>query len=201
MRLLKFRRFNFFYDPYLLISIILLSCIGLIVLYSASQESSSIIIKQSIFVFFGIILMIAVSQPDPAFYKNLSGLFLVFSIVLVVLTILFGNEVNGAKRWLDLGFFTLQPSELVKIALPIFLASYLYDKSLPINLKDTIFSLLIIGISFRLIVFQPDLGTSIVVLLAGSYVLFLAGLSWRFIGSAFAVFILSCISNRGSADV
>ena len=191
MRLLKFRRFNFFYDPYLLISIILLSCIGLIVLYSASQESSSIIIKQSIFVFFGIILMIAVSQPDPAFYKNLSGLFLVFSIVLVVLTILFGNEVNGAKRWLDLGFFTLQPSELVKIALPIFLASYLYDKSLPINLKDTIFSLLIIGISFRLIVFQPDLGTSIVVLLAGSYVLFLAGLSWRFIGSAFAVFILS----------
>ena len=133
MRLLKFRRFNFFYDPYLLISIILLSCIGLIVLYSASQESSSIIIKQSVFVFFGIILMIAVSQPDPAFYKNLSGLFLVFSIVLVVLTILFGNEVNGAKRWLDLGFFTLQPSELVKIALPIFLASYLVMLIYPIH--------------------------------------------------------------------
>ena len=148
MRLLKFKRFNFFYDPYLLISIILLSFIGLIVLYSASQGNSSIIIKQSIFVFFGIILMIAVSQPDPAFYKNISGLFLVFSIFLVILTIIFGNEINGAKRWLDLGFFTLQPSELVKIALPIFLASYLYDKSLPINLRHTFISILVIGASF-----------------------------------------------------
>ena len=191
MRLLKFKRFNFFYDPYLLISIILLSFIGLIVLYSASQGNSNIIIKQSIFVFFGIILMIAVSQPDPAFYKNISGLFLVFSIFLVILTIIFGNEINGAKRWLDLGFFTLQPSELVKIALPIFLASYLYDKSLPINLRHTFISILVIGASFFLIVFQPDLGTSIVVLLAGFYVLFLAGLSWKFIGSALAMFILS----------
>ena len=88
--------------------------------------------------------MIAVSQPDPAFYKNISGLFLVFSIFLVILTIIFGNEINGAKRWLDLGFFTLQPSELVKIALPIFLASYLYDKSLPINLRHTFISILVI---------------------------------------------------------
>lgn len=191
MRLLKFKRFNFFYDPYLLISIIFLSLIGLIILYSASQESSAIIIKQSIFVFFGIILMIIVSQPDPAFYKNLSGLFLIFSVFLMLLTIFFGSEVNGAKRWLDFGFFTLQPSELIKIALPIFLASYLYDKPLPINLKDTFFSILIISISFFLIVFQPDLGTSIVVLLAGFYVLFLAGLSWRFIGSSFAIFLLS----------
>ncbi len=103
MRLLKFRRFNFFYDPYLLVSIILLSFIGLIVLYSASQGNTTIVIKQSIFVFFGIMLMIGVSQPDPAFYKNISGLFLVFSIFLVILTILFGNEINGAKRWVSMG--------------------------------------------------------------------------------------------------
>ena len=168
MRLLKFKRFNFFYDPYLLISIILLSFIGLIVLYSASQGNSSIIIKQSIFVFFGIILMIAVSQPDPAFYKNISGLFLVFSIFLVILTIIFGNEINGAKRWLDLGFFTLQPSELVKIALPIFLASYLYDKSLPINLRHTFISILVIGASFFLIVLNKKLAAITSAIASGS---------------------------------
>ncbi len=191
MRFMKFKRFNFFYDPYLLFSIILLSLIGLIVLYSAAQGDLTIIIKQSVFVFFGILLMIGLSQPDPAFYKNLSALFLILSMILVILTILFGNEVNGAKRWLNFGFFSLQPSELIKIALPIYLAAYLYDKSLPISLKHTFISIIIIGVSFFLIVFQPDLGTSIVVLLAGFYVLFLAGLSWKFIGSAVAVFILS----------
>ena len=117
MRFMKFKRFDFFYGPYLLFSIILLSVVGLVVLFSASQGDLNIIIKQSIFVFFGIFLMICVSQPDPAFYKNLSALFLVISIILVILTILFGNEVNGAKRWLDLGFFSLQPSELIKIAM------------------------------------------------------------------------------------
>ena len=191
MRFMKFKRFNFFYDPYLLFSIILLSLIGLIVLYSAAQGDLTIIIKQSVFVFFGILLMIGLSQPDPAFYKNLSALFLILSMILVILTILFGNEVNGAKRWLNFGFFSLQPSELIKIALPIYLAAYLYDKSLPISLKHTFISIIIIGVSFFLIVFHPDLGTSIVVLLAGFYVLFLAGLSWKFIGSAVAVFILS----------
>ena len=98
MRLLKFKRFNFFYDPYLLISIILLSFIGLIVLYSASQGNSSIIIKQSIFVFFGIILMIAVSQPDPEFYRKISRLIMVFTNFLVNLTIIFENEIKGAKH-------------------------------------------------------------------------------------------------------
>ena len=137
MRFMKFKRFDFFYDPYLLFSIILLSVIGLIVLYSAAQGDLSIVIKQSVFVFFGILLMIGVSQPDPAFYKNLSALFLILSMILVILTILFGNEVNGAKRWLNFGFFSLQPSELIKIALPIYLAAYLYDKSLPISLKHT----------------------------------------------------------------
>ena len=78
MRLLKFKRFNLFYDPYLLLSIILLSIIGLIVLFSASQGNTNIIVKQSIFVFLGIILMIGVSQPDPVFYKNFSGILFSF---------------------------------------------------------------------------------------------------------------------------
>ena len=104
---------------------------------------------------------------------------------------LFGKEVNGAQRWLDLGFFTLQASEIIKIALPVFLAAYLYDKPLPINLFQTFITLALILTIVNLIRVQPDLGTSLVILVAGLYILFLAGLSWRFIGISFGIFILS----------
>jgi rod shape determining protein RodA len=135
--------------------------------------------------------MFAVSQLDPDFYKMSSGLFLVVSIVLIFITILFGKEINGAKRWLDLGFFTLQTSEIVKIALPIFLASYLYNKPLPISLKHTFITLILISFIFFLVYRQPDLGTGLVVFMAGVYILFLAGLSWKFIFTSFGLIVLS----------
>ena len=164
---------------------------GLFFLYSASQEDLNTVIKQSIFVGFGLILMLAVSQPDPDFYKTFSGIFLVLSILLIFATMIFGKEINGAKRWLDLGFFTLQTSEIVKISLPIFLASYLYNKPLPISLKDTFITLILIGSIFFLVYRQPDLGTGLVVFMAGVYILFLAGLSWRFIFTSFGLVLLS----------
>jgi rod shape determining protein RodA len=164
---------------------------GLFFLYSASQEDLNTVIKQSIFVGFGLMLMFAVSQLDPDFYKMSSGLFLVVSIVLIFITILFGKEINGAKRWLDLGFFTLQTSEIVKIALPIFLASYLYNKPLPISLKHTFITLILISFIFFLVYRQPDLGTGLVVFMAGVYILFLAGLSWKFIFTSFGLIVLS----------
>jgi rod shape determining protein RodA len=164
---------------------------GLFFLYSASQENITIVAKQAVFVSFGLLLMFAVSQPDPDFYKTYSGFFLVISILLIFATTLFGKEINGAKRWLDLGFFTLQTSEIIKISLPIFLSSYLYNKSLPISSKNTFITLILIGFIFYLVYRQPDLGTGLVVFMSGGYVLFLAGLSWRFIGSAAGILVLS----------
>ena len=180
-----------YFDQYLFISISLLSIMGLLFLYSASQGNTETIIKQSLFVVFGLILMFVLSQPDPDFYKNNALFFLILSIILIFLTMLFGKEVNGAQRWLHLGFFTLQASEIIKIALPVFLAAYLYDKPLPINLFQTLISLILILTIANLIRVQPDLGTSLVILVAGLYILFLAGLSWRFIGISFGIFILS----------
>jgi len=188
---LDFKNFSIYFDQYLFISITLLSVMGLFFLYSASQEDLNTVIKQSIFVGFGLILMLAVSQPDPDFYKTFSGIFLVLSILLIFATMLFGKEINGAKRWLDLGFFTLQTSEIVKISLPIFLASYLYNKPLPISLKHTFITLILIGSIFFLVYRQPDLGTGLVVFMAGVYILFLAGLSWRFIFTSFGLILLS----------
>ncbi len=188
---LDFKNFSIYFDQYLFISITLLSVMGLFFLYSASQEDLNTVIKQSIFVGFGLILMLAVSQPDPDFYKTFSGIFLVLSILLIFATMIFGKEINGAKRWLDLGFFTLQTSEIVKISLPIFLASYLYNKPLPISLKHTFITLILIGSIFFLVYRQPDLGTGLVVFMAGVYILFLAGLSWRFIFTSFGLVLLS----------
>ena len=188
---LDFKNFSIYFDQYLFISITLLSVMGLFFLYSASQEDLNTVIKQSIFVGFGLILMLAVSQPDPDFYKTFSGIFLVLSILLIFATMLFGKEINGAKRWLDLGLFTLQTSEIVKISLPIFLASYLYNKPLPISLKHTFITLILIGSIFFLVYRQPDLGTGLVVFMAGVYILFLAGLSWRFIFTSFGLVLLS----------
>ena len=180
-----------YFDQYLFISITLLSIMGLVFLYSASQGNIETTIKQSAFVIFGLVLMFLVSQPDPDFFKSNSLFFLICSMILIFLTLIFGKEVNGAKRWLDLGFFTLQTSEIIKITLPVFLAAYLYDKSLPINLLNTFVALTLILIIVNLVRIQPDLGTSIVILIAGLYILFLAGLSWRFIGVSSGLFVLS----------
>ena len=188
---LNFKNFSIYFDQYLFISITLLSIMGLFFLYSSSQEDLNTVIKQSIFVGFGLILMFAVSQLDPDFYKMSSGLFLVVSIVLIFITMFFGKEINGAKRWLDLGFFTLQTSEIVKISLPIFLASYLYNKPLPISAKHTFLTLILISFIFFLVYRQPDLGTGLVVFMAGVYILFLAGLSWKFIFTSFGLIVLS----------
>ena len=188
---LEFKNFSIYFDQYLFISITLLSVMGLFFLYSASQGDLNTVIKQSIFVCFGLILMLILSQPDPDFYKIFSNLFLLIAISLMFATMIFGKEINGAKRWLNLGFFTLQTSELIKIALPIFLASYLYNKPLPISLRHSLQTFLLICFIFYLVYPQPDLGTGLVVFLAGMYILFLAGLSWKFILTSFGLIILS----------
>ena len=187
----KLFKSKIYFDQYLFIAITLLSIMGLVFLYSASQENFETTFKQSFFVIFGLILMFALSQPDPDFYKNNSLIFLILSILLIILTLLICKEVNGAKRWLDLGLFTLQSSEVIKISLPVFLAAYLYDKTLPINLFHTFIALILIFFVVNLVRIQPDLGTSLVIFIAGVYILFLAGLSWRFIGASFGIFILS----------
>tara|TARA_E500000178_G_scaffold333655_1_gene368854 strand:- start:2076 stop:3176 length:1101 start_codon:yes stop_codon:yes gene_type:complete len=188
---LEFKNFSIYFDQYLFISITLLSVMGLFFLYSASQGDLNTIIKQSIFVCFGLTLMLILSQPDPDFYKIFSNLFLLIAISLMFATMIFGKEINGAKRWLNLGFFTLQTSELIKIALPIFLASYLYNKPLPISLRHSLQTFLLICFIFYLVYSQPDLGTGLVVFMAGIYILFLAGLSWKFILTSFGLIILS----------
>ena len=180
-----------YFDPYLFFSIFLLTTLGLFFLYSASNADLSIVLKQAAYVFIGFILMISVSQADPDLFRRTSFLFILFSFFLLGVTFVFGPEINGAQRWVRIGSFSFQSSELLKLALPIFLANYLFDKKLPIQPKEILITVLIISLAFVLVARQPDLGTGLIVALSGLFVLFLSGLSWSFIGGAFVVLVIS----------
>ena len=137
-----------YFDPYLFFSLFLLSTLGLFFLFSASNSDISIVSKQFVFIVAGFLIMILVSQPDPDIFRRTSGLLLFFSLLLLGITYLVGPEINGAQRWVRIGAFSFQSSELLKLAVPIFLANFLFDKKLPIQRKEIIISLLIIFCCF-----------------------------------------------------
>ena len=180
-----------YFDPYLFFSLFVLSSLGLFFLFSASNADFSIVLKQFFYVFVGFIIMILVSQPDPDIFRRTSGLFLIFSFLLLGITYLFGPEINGAQRWVRFGPFSFQSSELLKLSVPIFLANFLFNKKLPIQRKEIFISLLIILSCFFVVFRQPDLGTAIIIACSGLFVLFLSGLSWGFIGGSFVLLIIS----------
>tara|TARA_Y100001936_G_scaffold244451_1_gene284847 strand:- start:8650 stop:9738 length:1089 start_codon:yes stop_codon:yes gene_type:complete len=180
-----------YFDPYLFFSLFLLSTLGLFFLFSASNADASTVSKQFLYVIAGFVIMILVSQPDPDIFRRNSGFFLIFSLLLLGITYLFGPEINGARRWVRIGPFSFQSSELLKLAVPIFLANFLFNKKLPIQRNEIFLSLLIIFFCFFVVFRQPDLGTALIIALSGLFVLFLSGLSWGFMGGSFVLLILS----------
>ena len=180
-----------YFDPYLFFSIFLISILGLFFLFSASNGNFEIVSKQSAYVAIGLIIMMLISQPDPDLFRRTSGLFLIFALILMGITYMFGPEINGAQRWVRAGPFSFQSSELLKLALPIFLANFLFNKKLPIQTKEIFITLIIIFCTFLIVARQPDLGTGLIVALSGLFVLFLSGLSWSFIGGSFVLLVIS----------
>ncbi len=172
-------------DLPLLIALILVSLAGLFVLYSATGEDSGAVINQAIRLGVGFLVMLVFAQIPPRTFSYWSLPLFLFGAVLLVLVLFFGVIVNGAQRWLPvpmLGRF--QPSEIMKLALPITVAWYLSQRTLPPKILDVVVCLLIVGIPSALIGTQPDLGTAILVAVAGLIALFFAGLSWRLISFA-----------------
>ena len=135
--------------------------------------------------------MILVAQVPPANLNRLSLLLYLFGIILLLLVAAFGDVGKGAQRWLDLKILRFQPSELMKIAVPIIVSSYLSSKFLPPKFLRVILSFVFIIVPVVLIAQQPDLGTALLVAIAGFSVIFIAGLSWRYLLS---IFIISALS-------
>lgn len=129
--------------------------------------------------------MLIVAQIPPIFMQRWAWLVYIAGLIALIAVLLVGAGAKGAQRWIDLGVLRFQPSEVIKLALPLMLASYLTDRAMPPRFKQVFVSLILVVVPLVLILMQPDLGTGLLVAASGLIVLFLAGLRWRYIlGSA-----------------
>ncbi|EYD67020.1 rod shape-determining protein RodA [Acinetobacter baumannii 25493_10] len=174
-------------DPWLCLFLFLNALLGLTVLYSASAQDVGLVSKQAMSFWIGFLVMISLAQIPPKVYQAFSPYFYLFGLFSLIGVMVFGEVRMGAQRWIDIpGFGSVQPSEFMKIGMPMMVAWFLARKPLPPSFSQVILSLMLIGVPFLLIAEQPDLGTSLLVLASGIFVLFLSGLSWRMIGAAAA---------------
>jgi rod shape determining protein RodA len=177
----------FHLDLPLLAAIMLLCGLGLLVLYSASGENIVQVEKQGIRLAVAMVVMLVMAQVHPVTLQRWSPWLFTVGVVLLLAVMVFGDAGKGAQRWLNLGVLRFQPSELMKLAMPMMIAWYLAEKPLPPNWKRLAIALALLVAPVLLIAKQPDLGTSVLVASAGLFVLFLSGVSWRLITGAIAV--------------
>lgn len=174
-------------DLWLLMLIGALATIGLVVLYSASGHSMSQVINQAERLLMGLVVMVIVAQAPSEIYRVMAPWLYGITVILLVLTLLVGDTSKGAQRWLDFGILRFQPSELMKLAMPLTVAAFLHQRSLPPRLTTIAITLVIIAVPTGLIAKQPDLGTALLVVGAGVFALYFSGFGWRWIISAIAV--------------
>lgn len=169
-------------DVPLILVLALLMLVGLVTLYSAGNENASLILGQSARFAMGLALMLVVSHIPPATLRAWTPWLYGFSTLLLAVVAVLG-EGHGATRWLDLGMVRFQPSEVLKLTVPMMVAWYLHPRQLPPSWRHIVMTMLLIAIPAVLIARQPDLGTAILVVTAGAFALFLAGMHWWRIGA------------------
>jgi len=155
--------------------------VGLVTLFSASDQSVARITSQTSSLAVGLVLMWIVANIAPQTIARAAVPLYVLAVVMLIGVAVAGTTVNGSKRWLNLGVARFQPSELMKIALPLMLAWYFQKFEGRIGWKDFVLTAVLIAVPVWLIKRQPDLGTALLIAASGFYVLYLAGLSWKVI--------------------
>ena len=132
--------------------------------------------------------MLAIAQIPPLSYRKWAVPVFIIGLLMLVAVLLFGHVGKGAQRWLDLGFMKFQPSEIMKLIVPIMIAWFISQSSLPVKISTIILAFILVLIPTLLIAKQPDLGTSLLIASSGIFVIFLAGASWKLIAV--------CIGNK-----
>jgi rod shape determining protein RodA len=167
-------------DPFLLVGIGLLLLLGLGVLYSAGDESMALINRQLTRIALAFVVMLIVAQIPSSTLRFWSPWMYAIGVILLVLVLVMGDVGKGAQRWLDIGFIRFQPSEMMKLVTPMMVAWYFSEKPLPPSWRTLLTAAVLILVPTFLIAKQPDLGTALLIFAAGFFVIFLGGLSWRF---------------------
>ncbi|MFZ2171196.1 MAG: rod shape-determining protein RodA [Methylococcaceae bacterium] len=168
-------------DIPLFIGLFLTSLLSFAILYSAGSQDMDILSRQAARIGLAFLLMTVLAHIDPYQLKRYSVVLFGLGIILLVAVLIMGQIGKGAQRWLDIGFFRFQPSEMIKITTPMMIAWYLADHPLPPKVKQLFIATILIFVPTLLIAKQPDLGTALLVASSGAGVLFFAGLSWRFL--------------------
>jgi rod shape determining protein RodA len=174
-------------DPMLFVSALAIVGVGLVTLFSAADQSVARETSQAMSLSFAIVLMWMFANIAPQTLARVAVPLYIVAVAMLVGVAMFGVVVNGSRRWLNLGIARFQPSELMKIALPLMLAWYFQKFEGRIRIRDFVFAAVLIVVPVYLIKRQPDLGTSLLIGASGFYVLFLAGLSWKIIMGLFAL--------------
>ena len=175
------QRFTGNIDGVLLAIVALIVTLGLFTLYSATDQNPARMMAQGINLAIALAAMWLVAQvPTQTLLRSAVPVYLV-GLALLVAVAIGGDVVNGARRWLQVGVTRVQPSEMMKIAMPLMLAWYFHRRAATLGLGDYLVAAVLLAVPTALIIRQPDLGTALLVLATGCYVIFLAGLSWRII--------------------
>jgi len=175
----------------LVVGLILLSTVGLAILYSASGQDADMVSRQLIRLCVAFTIMFVLAQV-PSHYIFMWAPFLFgLGIILLIGVLVFGDEGKGAQRWLDLGVFRFQPSEIMKLAVPLMLAWYLAESPLPPTNKHLITACLLIIVPVGLIAKQPDLGTALLIAASGVFVLLFSGIPWKYVVGSL-ILMLAC---------
>lgn len=176
-------------DGVLLLGLLTLMGVGLITIYSAGGQDMALVERQVIRLGIATSVMFALAQVSPLTLRGVSIYVFSSGVIMLMAVLLFGDVGKGAQRWLDLYFIRFQPSEIMKLAVSMAVAWYISKYTLPPTLGQIVMGFMIVVVPTLLIAKQPDLGTSLLVASAGIFALFLAGMSWKLIGT---VGVLGC---------
>ena len=182
---------RFHIDVPLMLLLLALTAYGLFVLYSASGGNMRAVIRQGRFFLIAYVLMIAGAQISLQRIARWAPWLYAIGVMALVGVALVGVGAKGAQRWLEIAGFRFQPAEIMKLTVPLTLAWYLADRTLPPKITYLVGSLLLLALPAFLILRQPDLGTALLIAASGLFVLFMAGIGWRYIFGAVVVAVSS----------
>jgi rod shape determining protein RodA len=164
-------------DGPLLVGLSLIAACGLVVLFSASGQSYATVLRACVRLGLGAAAMLTLAQVNPNILRRSAPWIYLLGMLLLIVVDITGYIGKGAQRWLDLGFIRFQPSEIMKLAVPMLCAWYLHDRPLPPSLASLVVVFAMILIPVALVAAQPDLGTAVLIAIGGTLVVIMAGLS------------------------
>jgi rod shape determining protein RodA len=188
------------FDGPLALAIAILAAIGLVAMYSAGYDHGTRFVDHGRNMLIALAVLFAVAQVTPQRLQQIAVPLYTAGVVLLVAVALFGIARKGAQRWLDIGVTVIQPSEILKIAMPLMLAWWFQKREGQLRVPDFVVAGALLALPVGLVARQPDLGTALLILFGGLYVIFFAGLSWRLVIPVLVAAAIGILALVLSAD-